>query len=482
MHHLAQVAEHRLVGGKGRRGLRLGQGAHRYPVPGTGDRHHHLRRIAPDEVRKGYFAQKNGDYLQRDRSIEDNKEAYDLIMKDKERLLSFDEKTEFIFSHSALKEGWDNPNVFNVCTLNTTVSTLRKRQEIGRGMRLCVNQSGERVFDKNINLLSVIANENYADYVSKLQSEFIEDGIHKAAPAPSNARTKREIKLRKDFDKDSNFKALWERISKKTRFAVHIDSEVLIKECIAKINALDIPERKIKIVNVGIEITKEEIRSTVLERDSHTASFGGKQSLDVVNFIKNETKLTQATVARILQGISPKSFFNNPERFMIEAVKVINQERLKKYVEQISYCLTEDKFGVTQFGKMTGHRDSIQNLENKAKSIYEDVVYESAIEKDFTLNLDRDECIRLFIKLPDWFKIETPIGGYNPDWAIVTAKGRNREEKVYFVIETKSSTSESDRRVAENEKIECAKKHFQVIDVQYKDVANYQQFEELINR
>ena len=123
--------------------------------------------LKASDVRKGYFAEKNGEYLEREKAIAENKEAYDLIMKDKERLLSFDEPTEFIFTHSALKEGWDSPNVFNICTLNTTVSTMKKRQEIGRGMRLCVNQEGARVFDRNINLLSVIANEHYSDYVSK---------------------------------------------------------------------------------------------------------------------------------------------------------------------------------------------------------------------------------------------------------------------------------------------------------------------------
>lgn len=441
-----------------------------------------LRNIPAHEVRKGYFAQKNGDYLQQERSIEENKDAYDLIMKDKERLLSFDEKTEFIFSHSALKEGWDNPNVFNICTLNTTVSTMRKRQEIGRGMRLCVNQDGERIFDKNTNLLTVVANENYVDYVSRLQDEFIEDGIHKAPPIPSDARTKREISPRKDFDKDSNFKALWERIAKKTRFAVTIDSEGLIRECIAKINALAIPTRRISVTSVGIDIGKESVRSTVLASESRSPVFGDTVSLDIINFIKSETRLTQKTVARILQGINPALIFNNPERFMVEAVKVITQVRLRKYVEQIAYRLTEDKFAVSQFEKIVGHRDSIRDLANKSKSIYEAIVYESDNEKNFTVRLDQDERIKLFIKLPGWFKIETPIGGYTPDWAIVTTKGMRQEEKIYFIIETKTSTDESERRVAENEKIQCAKKHFQIIDVRYKDVSDYEQFEALINQ
>lgn len=442
-----------------------------------------LDRLKASDVCKGYFAEKNGEFLDRERAIAENKEAYDLIMKDKERLLSFDEPTEFIFTHSALKEGWDNPNVFNICTLNTTVSTMKKRQEIGRGMRLCVNQEGERIFDRNINLLSVIANEHYSDYVLSLQTEFVEDGIYKAPPSPSNARAKRVVKLRAGFDKDPNFTAIWSRIAKKTRYSVKIDSDKLVKECIEKINKLSIPKRQIMVTQFGIEMRDVKVDYRILKSSAYDAA-GRETAMDYINFIKDETKLTKGTVIKILRGMNLSLLFNNPERFVFESIQVINDTLVKGYVEQISYRLSEDKYCVSQFEKIASHKDSIQDIKNKKKSIYDAVIYNSDVEKNFAIDLDRDERIKLFIKLPGWFSIKTPLGGYTPDWAIVTVKmdnkGKEAEEKIYFVIETKGSMAESQRRVSENQKIECAKKHFEVISVKYKDISNYREFEELM--
>ena len=437
----------------------------------------------PADVRKGYFAEKNGEYLEREKAIAENKEAYDLIMKDKERLLSFDEPTEFIFTHSALKEGWDNPNIFNICTLNTTVSTMKKRQEIGRGMRLCVNQNGERVFDRNINLLSVVANEHYSDYVSRLQTEFVEDGIYKSPPSPSNARKKRIVKLRKGFDKDSNFTAIWSRIAKKTRYSVKVNSDHLVKACIERINQLSILKRQIGITRVGVDIGKKQVDYRTVGSSTEDVA-RPKMAMDCVNFIKDETKLTRETVIKILKGVNSRLFLNNPERFIYEAIKTINESLVKDYVEQINYTLSDDRFCLSQFEKIVSHKDSVQEITNKKKSIYDAVVFSSDVEKDFAIKLDKDERIKLFIKLPPWFSVRTPLGRYTPDWAIVTVKmdikGKKSDEKIYFVIETKGSTDEAQRRVSENQKIECAKKHFEIIDVRYKDVATYQDFESLM--
>ncbi|HOW36433.1 MAG TPA: DEAD/DEAH box helicase family protein [Candidatus Omnitrophota bacterium] len=442
-----------------------------------------LTKLEADVVRKAYFAEKNGEYLEREKSIEENKEAYDLIMKDKERLLSFGEPTEFIFTHSALKEGWDNPNVFNICTLNATVSTMRKRQEIGRGMRLCVNQNGERIFDRNINLLSIIANEHYANYVSALQTEFVEDGIYKAPPTPSNARKRRVVKLRKGFAKDPHFEAIWGRVSQKTRYSVKVNSDRLTKACIDRINALTIPKRQISITRVGVNIKKDSVDRLVIGESQREATIP-KMLLDCINYIKDETKLTRETVIKILKGVSPKLFLNNPERFLFEASRVINEALTRDYIEQISYSLSGEKFDVSQFEEIVSHKDSVQDVKNKQKSIYDGVVFSSTPEQEFAVELDRDERIKLFIKLPVWFTVKTPIGGYTPDWAIVTAKidtkGRESSEKIYFVIETKSTTSESERRGFENQKIQCAKKHFEVVRVNYKDVASYRDFEALL--
>lgn len=440
-------------------------------------------KLKAADCRKGYFAEKNGEYLEREKAIAENKEAYDLIMKDKERLLSFEEPTEFIFTHSALKEGWDSPNVFNICTLNATVSTMKKRQEIGRGMRLCVNQNGERVFDRNINLLSVIANEHYSDYVSSLQTEFVEDGIYKAPPAPSNARRKRVIKLRKGFDKDPSFTAIWNRIAKKTRYSVRVDSDKLVKECIEKINRLSIFKRQIIVTQVGIEMRETKVDCRTLKSSVWDAA-GRKTAMDCVNFIKDETKLTRGTVIKILKGINSRVLFNNPERFIFESVRVINETLVKDYVEQIDYRLSDDKYYVTQFENMVSHKDSALDITDKKKSIYDGVVYNSEIEKNFAVNLDRDGRIKLFIKLPVWFTVRTPLGEYIPDWAIVTVKMDNQsnkaEKNIYFVIETKGPGGEAQRRLSETQKVECAKKHFEVISVKYKDVSSYREFEELM--
>ena len=181
-----------------------------------------------------------------------------------------------------------------------------------------------------------------------------------------------------------------------------------------------------------------------------------------------------------LRAINPKSLFNNPDRFMFEAAKIIKAILIRNYIEQITYELDGDKFNLAQFEQMAGRKTSVHEISNKHKSIYDAVVFSSDVEKNFAVELDKDERIKLFIKLPGWFTVNTPLGGYVPDWAIVTAKidvaGKESKEKVYFVIETKGTTDEAGRRVFENQKIECAMRHFEVVDVKYKDAADYSDF------
>jgi len=432
-----------------------------------------------NKAHSGYFAKRNDEYLERERSIEENEQAYELIMKDKEKLLSFDEPTEFIFSHSALREGWDNPNVFNICTLNSTTSSMKKRQEIGRGMRICVNQEGNRIFSKQVNLLSVIANESYTDYVQRLQSEFVEDGIYKSAPLPENAKKKRIVKLKTNFENDENFMELWNKISKKTRFLVGVDTDNLIKISTNRIDKeVNILKPRIKIERVGINITEKEISSQIIGDDSKEFS-ESKRLFNVVEVIKNETKLTRATISSILMGLSSlQSFFNNPEKFTFEVIRIIKEELSKNYVEQISYELTQDKHSYKNFTNEHGYCDSIQEVEH---SIYDSIIFDSEIEKNFALDLDSDERIKLFLKLPNWFKIPTPIGDYNPDWAIVTIKrdlSGTEKEKLYFVIETKGNIN--NLRPTEKMKIDSAKKHFEAISVNYKEISSYSQFVQAI--
>ncbi|KKR68331.1 MAG: Type III restriction enzyme [Microgenomates group bacterium GW2011_GWA2_40_6] len=432
-----------------------------------------------NKVHSGYFAKKNDEYLEREKSIAENQEAYELIMKDKERLLSFDEPTEFIFSHSALREGWDNPNVFNICTLNATTSITKKRQEIGRGMRICVNQDGERVFSKQVNLLSIIANENYVDYVSRLQGEFIEDGIYKAPPAPENAKKSYKVILKPNFDQDENFKNLWEKISKKTRYIVSVDTPKLIEECTKRIGKeINLQKPRIKTERVGLDIAKQGIETIIIGDDSREFT-DSVRNFDIVEIIKNETKLTRGTVASIILGVSDlKSFFNNPEKFAFESIRIINDELNKNLIEQINYELLPEKYDLKYFVNEHGYKDSIQKVDH---SIYDAIIFDSDIEKNFAINLDQDEKVKLFLKLPAWFKIPTPIGDYNPDWAIVTIK-RDLEgketEKLYFVIETKGNLN--NMRPSEKMKIDSAKKHFDAISVNYKEISSYSQFLGLI--
>jgi len=431
------------------------------------------------KVHNGYFAKKNDEYLERERSIEENEQAYELIMKDKEKLLSFSEPTEFIFSHSALREGWDNPNVFNICTLNATASSMKKRQEIGRGMRICVNQDGDRVFSKQVNLLSVIANESYSDYVQRLQSEFVEDGVYKVAPPPENAKQRLTVKLKEGYDNDQNFLDLWKKISNKTRFVVSVDTDNLVQSCIKRINQeVNIQKPRVKVERVGLDIAKTGIGHQFIGDDSKEFQ-ESKRIFNIVEIVKNETKLTRATVASIVLGlISYKSFFNNPEKFAFEIIRIIKEELAVGYVNQISYEVIGDQYSHKNFTNEQSYQDSVTKVNN---SIYDSIIHDSDLEKKFALDLDNNERIKLFIKLPNWFKVPTPVGDYNPDWAIVTNRrdlSGNEREKLYFVIETKGNIN--NLRPTEKMKIDSAKKHFEAISVNYKEVTSYTQFAQMI--
>jgi type III restriction enzyme len=432
-----------------------------------------------DTVHKGYFAKRGEEYLERESSIAENQEAYELIMKDKERLLSFDEPTEFIFSHSALKEGWDNPNIFNICTLRETVSVIRKRQEIGRGMRLCVNQDGERIFLRSVNLLSVIANESYTEYVSTLQGEYEEDGIYKSAPLPKNAKRKTTVKLKKDFDKDTDFAGIWEHISKKTRYVVQVDSERVIEASAKQIAKLHLAKPKMRVERAGVNITAEGITASIVGTRAEDLS-QTKRTINPIELIKNETKLTRHTVAEILaKANNTDSFLKNPERFCFEAVRIIKAELVKDYVAQIRYEVVPERYDLKQFEDILSYKDATHKVNN---SIYDAIVYDSDVEKNFAVALDADERVKLFIKMPNWFKVNTPVGSYNPDWAIVTVKrdlqGKEGGERLYFVIETKGDVD--NLRRSEKAKIDAAKKHFEVVEVNYKEIESFEELKELI--
>ncbi len=249
----------------------------------------------------------------------------------------------------------------------------------------------------------------------------------------------------------------------------------MIEKTSKRIKEIKVAKPQIKIERAGIAIAKEGIGATIIGGQSQELS-QRRRLIDCVESIKNDTKLTRETVATILQKSGNfKSLSNNPDRFVYEVTKIIREELIRDYVEQVSYEVVPEKYGLDQFENIPSYKDVTEPVNN---SIYDAIVYDSEVEQKFAVDLDRDERIKLFIKLPGWFKIETPVGGYNPDWAIVTAKrdlqGKEDKEKVYFVIETKGGTN---LRASERAKIDSAKKHFEVIAVNYKEINNgYQQF------
>ncbi len=424
------------------------------------------------EVHKGYFSN-----YKSESGMEKDKETFDLIMKDKEKLLSFDEPTQFIFSHSALREGWDNPNVFNICTLNETVSEMKKRQEIGRGVRLPVNQDGDRITDLDFNILTVVANESYAGYISKLQKEYVDEyGIMTAPPQPPNARNRKIIKLKKGFKLNPEFKVLWRNISKKTKYSVNVNTNTLVDECVQEINNITIDKIRIKIEKVALSLEEEGIK-TEFVGDASEELQKEYPIPNLIEIICEETSLTRNTIYEILSKINNMDLiFKNPKEF-VESVTLIIKEKLKDFlINGIRYLELDE------FWKMELFENNLESYEeyivNVDKSIYNGVEWDSVGEKTFAEKLDADSRVKLFIKLPRWFVVNTPIGEYNPDWAVVLEErdvsGKVRD-KLFLVRETKFVESLGNLRRSEEQKIQCAKEHFKTINANYKPIKSYEE-------
>lgn len=429
--------------------------------------------INAQDVHRGYFSS-----FKNDASIEKDRETFDLIMKDKERLLSFDEPTQFIFSHSALREGWDNPNIFNICTLNQTVSNLKKRQEIGRGIRLPVNQQGDRIKDVDFNILTVIANESYASYVSKLQNEYVDEyGIMGTPPKPPNAKSRRVLMLKKGFEINSDFVSLWNKISKRTRFSVSIDRSQLIARCIDQISStLSSKSIKIRIEKVSLSLETDGIR-TLFVGDSTNELSSIYDVPNVIDMIAAETNLTRQTIYHILTGINNLGLiYENPADFIQSTILII-KETLKQFlVDGIQYVEVSDFWKMTLFeGEVESYEENI--LQPIDKSIYNGIVWQSEGERDFARKLEEDTRVKLFLKLPRWFIVATPIGEYNPDWAIVfeekNLSGEVRD-KLFLVRETKFVDNMDNLRPSERMKVDCAKIHFKKINVDFKAIKSFE--------
>ncbi|MBL4746671.1 MAG: DEAD/DEAH box helicase family protein [Flavobacteriaceae bacterium] len=490
------------------------------------------------------------------KSIADD-DTYSLIMKDKERLLSFDSKLRFIFSHSALREGWDNPNVFQICTLNETNSEVKKRQEIGRGLRLAVNQEGVRIKGFEVNTLTVMANESYEDFVTKLQAEIeketgIRFGIvetHTFANIPTglegddkkylgeeqsellynfllekgyidlkgkiqdslkidlknnkveipeefdfikqpilktlkkvtgnlhikNASERKHIKINKQVFLSEEFKLLWDKVKYKTSYSVQFNTEDLIEKCASAIRDNLIAGRgKFIYKKAKAEITKGGILTT--ESATSTSIVASKyiQLPDVVSYLQNETNLTRKTIVDILiKSGRLEAFKNNPQRFIDETIRLIKTEMRHFIIDGISYQKIGDnayyKQELFENDELVGYLK--QNLTLSTKSPFDHVIYDSGIEKDITKDLELSEEVKVYAKLPSWFKIDTPLGSYNPDWSVLWDDGTC--QKLYFIIETKGALSWEFLRPTEKGKIECGKKHFEALGDNIKlEVAN----------
>ena len=552
----------------------------------------YLKHYKAEEVHNGYFSRdRKGNFVQpsatelRNESSNDAS-AYDLIMKDKERLLSFEEPTRFIFSHSALKEGWDNPNVFQICTLKDSDNQTKKRQEVGRGMRLCVNTKGERqdesvlhgtVFD--VNELTVIASESYNSFASKLQTEIAEavaDRPQKVQPGlfknmvvtnargeqkkldeddaqdilyvmrmkgyvtkqgqltqqyhddkkegmldfgedyndykedivkrldsifnpdsvkPEDARKVREAKFDQQKFARKEFQDLWRKINQQTYYTVDFKTEDLIRRAIVELDAhLQVSEIKIQVVTG----TMKEIKSrqqlleggAMVARESETEHVhelvGEGVKYDLIGKLVEATGLTRLAIVSILKKISPKTFNKfkaNPEEFIIKAGNIINQCKAIAVVEHVQYHKLNQEFDSDIFSAATLKGKLGVNALESAKSLYDIVVVDSkGIEMNFAKELEIQNEVAVYTKLPGGFYINTPVGHYNPDWAIVFKEGTDIKH-IYFVAETKGYSDDevTDYRETERVKIECARRHFNTISssaVNYGVVKNY---EELMN-
>ena len=418
---------------------------------------HEFSNLDVKKVHNGYFSKKKSD-----KSIEKDESAYDLIMKDKERLLSLEEPVEFIFSHSALREGWDNPNVFNICTLAYSSSEIKKRQEIGRGLRLPVSQDGDRIQDRDINLLTVITNESYKEYLEGLQTEYREEaGVE--APPVEDKRERIKVKIKNDVLQGDLFKNLWNRVSPKAKYIVNIDGGKFIEQCIQEIQKIEIKEAEISIKKVRVdEINLESLEEKFIREASEKIEI--TKVLNLITLIERETSLTKRTIFKILEGSNNLNLlFLNPQKYAEKVIEVIKECKKSCEVEDIKYINLEESYDVGLLREeIPSYGSRVLKVE---KSIYDGVIKESNIEEEFAKALDKDSRIKLFIKLPDWYAIETPAGNYTPDWAIVVERMQDgkEEEKIYFVVETKGTNNIYELKPEEKIKIKSAEKRFELI-------------------
>ena len=507
--------------------------------------------LAVEDVHSGYFSiDKKGrwtDTAENNQANRDNAErAYNLIMKDKEKLLSLETPLKFIFSHSALREGWDNPNVFQICTLRDIRSERERRQTIGRGLRLCVDQKGERQRGFETNTLTVIATESYQEFAEHLQREIeadtgirfgivephqfaairvegedlpfgfeqskalweylkaegyidaegrIQDALRNALGNDclalsndfiskkekivevlrkfagrleiKNADERRSVRPRHTVLHGAEFKTLWDRIKHKTTYSLGFDNEELIKKCIKTLCAAPpIPKAHLQWRKADIAIGKAGVKATEREGAAPVVLTETEIELpDVLTELQNRTQLTRRSIYRILSGSERlDDFERNPQRFIDLATEAINHCKRLVLVDGIKYQRLGDDHYYAQelFGneELTGY---LKNMRPATKAVYERVICDSGAEVAFADQLEKNTAVKVYAKLPGWFRVPTPLGSYNPDWAVLI--NSDEGERLYFVVETKGGVLEGDLRGTERAKIKCGKAHFDTLTV-----------------
>ncbi|BCA95214.1 type III restriction endonuclease subunit R [Legionella antarctica] len=528
------------------------------------------------EVHNGYFSidnkGKSVETAENNQAGRENAErAYHLIMKEKEKLLSFDTKLKFIFSHSALKEGWDNPNVFQICALRDMGSERERRQTLGRGLRLCVDQSGMRLRGSEINTLTVIATESYEKFADNLQKEIEQDtgirfGIveeHQFADIKvvseagesqalgfeqskkvwqflkdesyvdangkvqdtlraalkdgtfelsdeikqelveelgevqagivtsdikgvlrklagkldiKNADDRKVIRTREAVLESDEFKALWNRIKYKTTYRVEFDNLKLIHDCAEAIQSCPpITKTRAQFRKADIAIGKGGVTADETSASGFTTIHENDIELpDIITDLQDKTQLTRKSIVQILRDSRRlQDFTRNPQQFMDYCAESINRTKRLALVDGIRYTQIDKKhYYAQELFQQEELKGYLKNTLETKKSVYTHVVYDSAgIEKTFAEDLEKNEKVKVYAKLPAWFKIPTPLGAYNPDWAVVVED--DDEEKLYFVVETKGSTWWNDLRHLESAKIKCGEKHFEEIAKETENPALY---------
>lgn len=425
-----------------------------------------LLSYTADALHNGYFSQDSkGRIKDTGGETQADFDTYKLIMQDKEKLLDLDTPLRFIFSHSALREGWDSPNVFQICTLNETRSEIKKRQEIGRGLRLSVNQNGQRIFDRNINKLTVVANERYEDFAKALQNEIQEDCGVDFTGRVKNRGDRQKVGLRKGFEADPKFLQIWEKIKFHTRYRVEYKTDELI--ILAAKAVRNMPETRkptIKSTKKMVLITQEGVEGQLVS-DSVDDDYGIRFEIpDMLAYIQSKTELTRHTILEILKKSERMSeLLLNPQLFMDNAVAAIKSALYGLMVDGIKYEKIGDKIYEMKLFEDNGLEIYLDQftfaVKNQDKTIYENYIpLDSSVENQFAKDCESSENIEFYFKLPFWFRINTPIGSYNPDWAIV----KKREKKIYFVAETKGEKQEL--RPSEKMKILCGEAHFEHFD------------------